>query len=122
MKITSNLTDEAVLAELGARIARLRLERNISQAELGDEAGVGRRTVQRLEAGHSVQSVSLIRVLRVLGLMEGLERLVPEPAPSPLQRLQMAGRARQRASGGRSTAAESETEPWRWSDDHEVTG
>ena len=69
MRITENLTDDAVLAELGARLARWRLEKNLTQAELSDRAGVGRRTIQRLEAGESVQVTSLVRVLRVMGLL-----------------------------------------------------
>jgi transcriptional regulator with XRE-family HTH domain len=116
MSIHDRLTDKAVLTELGERLARWRLERNLSQGAVGDEAGVGRRTVQRLEAGESVQLTSFIRVLRVLGLLESLDRLIPEPTPSPLERLKLAGRERQRAR--RSRPSDSDTEgPWRWGDE-----
>ncbi|HST54288.1 MAG TPA: helix-turn-helix transcriptional regulator [Solirubrobacteraceae bacterium] len=107
MKIDSHLTDEAVLSELGDRLRRWRLARNLSQAEFGAQAGIGRRTVQNLEAGNPVQLPSLIRVLRVLGLLESLDRLIPAPAPSPIERLQLAGRERRRAMrGGASTDAD----------------
>ena len=92
MRIENRLTDEAVLAELGERLSRWRLERNASQADFGREAGVGRRTVQRLEAGEPVQLQSFVRVLRVLGLLDALDQLVPASAPSPLERLRRAGR------------------------------
>ncbi len=102
MLISGQLTDEAVLEELGRRIARARLERNVGQADLAAEAGVGVATLKRLEAGHSVASTSLIRVLRALGLLEGLERLVPEPLPSPIEQLALRGRRRKRAGRPRS--------------------
>ena len=51
MKITKQATDAAVLTELGGRLTRLRLERNLTQAQLAEQAGVSKRTVQRLESG-----------------------------------------------------------------------
>jgi transcriptional regulator with XRE-family HTH domain len=118
MKIDSQLTDDAVLAELGARLAQTRLERNLTQEELGDEAGVGRPAVQRIEAGEPVRVVTLIRVLRALDLLDTLERLVPEPLPSPIERLKRQGRKRRRASGTRSQATPAEERaPWRWGDE-----
>jgi len=117
MRIDTQLTDVAVLKEVGDRLARWRLENNLSQAEFGEEAGLGRRTVQRLEAGQSVQLSSFIRVLRVLGLLESLDRLIPAPVPSPIDRLRLAGRERQRARGRRSSDSESQTEPWVWGTD-----
>jgi hypothetical protein len=37
MKITKQVTDEAILAELGGRLARIRLDRNLTQAQLAAE-------------------------------------------------------------------------------------
>ncbi|HEY1716698.1 MAG TPA: helix-turn-helix transcriptional regulator, partial [Verrucomicrobiae bacterium] len=51
MKLTKQATDETVLAELGGRLTRIRLERNLTQLQLAKEAGVSKNTVQRLEAG-----------------------------------------------------------------------
>ena len=47
MRIDSQLTDDAVLAELGKRLARTRLARNLTQGELAAEAGVERKVVPR---------------------------------------------------------------------------
>jgi putative transcriptional regulator len=116
MKLEDQLTDETVLRELGARLARWRLDRDLSQAEFADEAGLARRTVQRLEAGEPVQLPSFIRALRVLGLLESLDRLVPEPAPSPLERLRLAGRERRRVRHRRTDVDHSDAEPWTWGD------
>jgi transcriptional regulator with XRE-family HTH domain len=117
MKIEANSTDEAVLRELGARLARTRLEMNLSQERLAGEAGVSKRTVERLEAGEPVRSNSLIRVLRGLGLLEPLDRLVPEPLPSPVERLRLQGRRRRRAGTARTARQSTPAEPWRWGDE-----
>ena len=85
MRIQQQLTDETVLRELGERLSRLRLQRNLTQAQLADEAGVERKAVSRVEAGEPVQLVTLVRVLRALGLLDALDAVVPELQPSPLE-------------------------------------
>lgn len=51
MLIGSQLTDEALLAELGRRLKAMRLERgDLTQEQLGLEAGVSTATVARIEA------------------------------------------------------------------------
>ena len=84
MDIEAIGSDRAVLEELGRRLREARLERNLSQAEVADDAGIGRVTLQRMEAGESPSLINFIRVLRALDLLEGLDRLVPEPGPSPI--------------------------------------
>ncbi len=90
-----------MLAELGGRLARVRLARNLTQPELAREAGVGARTVARIESGESTHMTSLVRVLRALGLLGNVDALVPPPTPSPLELLRRQGKVRQRATGRR---------------------
>jgi transcriptional regulator with XRE-family HTH domain len=119
MPFSSTLTDEAVLAELGQRLAQQRLLRNWQQHELANEAGLSLRTLSRIEAGEPSQTINLLRVLRALGLLDNLEALVPPPLPSPMQQLQLQGRQRKRASR-RSRQAPHTAEPnaaWQWGDD-----
>jgi transcriptional regulator with XRE-family HTH domain len=112
-------TDAAVLAELGRRLERQRLERNWTQAEMAAEAGIGRATVQRAERGESVQMTSMIKLLRALGLLAGLDVAVPESIDLPIAQLEREQkRSRRRARGGRGgPPAESADEPWRWGDE-----
>ena len=118
MKLDSQLTDDAVLAELGQRLARVRLARNITQRRLGTEARVGMATIQRLESGESVRLASLIRVLRALGLLGALDSLIPAQAPSPIELLELHGSARRRAERAPDSGPDpGKTRPWRWGDD-----
>jgi transcriptional regulator with XRE-family HTH domain len=112
MKISANDSTEAVLKELGRRIARYRLNSNMSQDTFAREAGVSKRTIQRLEYGYSIQSSNLVRILRVFDLLENLDAVIPEPAPSPVQQVRMQGKIRQRASsrGG----SKDQNRPWNW--------
>jgi transcriptional regulator with XRE-family HTH domain len=109
MRISNSNTDRAVLEELGRRLARTRLERNLTQAQLAHEAGLAPLTVLRLERGEAVRLTSLVRVLRVLGLLDALDRLIPEPTPSPIERIKLQGRRRQRASGTRGAGRRART-------------
>jgi putative transcriptional regulator len=114
MKINDTLSDAAVLEELGQRIARYRLNRNMTQGALATESGVSTPTVQRLENGQSTQASNLIRILRTLHLLENLDALVPEPAISPLQQARMQGKTRQRASSPRKRQTHTR---WTWDTD-----
>lgn len=113
MQITKNSTDQAILSELGERLARSRLGRNLTQAGLAAEAGVSKRTVERMESGESVQLTSFVRILRALGLADKIDVLAPEPSLSPMAQLELKGKERQRASGGKTTAGDS-SKPWTW--------
>ena len=113
MKIASNITDEALLKLIGERLARLRLSKNLTQQQLAEQAGLGLRTVQRLEQGAAATQLSgFVRVCRVLGLVERFESLVPEEAASPMAQLKQQGRKRQRATGKKAVAGT--PKKWTW--------
>lgn len=101
MKFETWTTDQALMAELGRRLARCRLDMAATQTTLAFEAGVSKRTLERIEAGESVQFVSLVRVLRALRLVENLETLAPAGGPRPMELLRMQGRQRRRAPPAR---------------------
>jgi len=111
MMITNRTTDEAVIRELGKRLARHRLERNLTQADLAHEAGVNSRTISLIESGRSTTLGSLVRVLRALDILDALDQMLPASGPSPIEELERAGKVRERASrprrSGDSTSATS---------------
>jgi transcriptional regulator with XRE-family HTH domain len=115
MNISENLTDESVLIEIGRRIARHRLDHQLTQAEMAEQTGVSKRTVERIEAGASAQLQTIIRMLRVLDLLPGLDRLIPEAGPRPMDLLRLKGKTRQRASSARRPGRSGK--PWSWDED-----
>ncbi|MEW8027890.1 MAG: helix-turn-helix domain-containing protein [Candidatus Thiodiazotropha sp.] len=115
MKISDLVSDEAVLAEIGQRILQRRLELQMTQAVLAEQAGIAKRTVERIEAGSSAQMSSMIRLLRVLGLLPGLDLLFPEQLQRPMDLLKRKGKVRRRASTPREKAGKDK--PWRWGDE-----
>lgn len=116
MKIDSNITDEVILAELGERLAQRRIVLHLTQAALAEKAGVSKRTVERVEAGLSAQMESVIRIFRVLDLLEGLDLLIPATTgTTPMDLLKRQGKKRQRASSTRSEKISNQ--PWTWGED-----
>jgi transcriptional regulator with XRE-family HTH domain len=116
MKITKQATDAVILGELGGRLAKIRLEHNLTQAQLATQAGVSKRTVERLEAGAVATQLSgFIRVCRVLNLIERFDLLIPEPLPSPVAQLKSGGKKRQRAST--TKPAKPSAKKWQWGDE-----
>lgn len=116
MKITNLTTDDATLAEIGRRMAEARLAQAMTQAQVALAAGVSKRTVERLEDGGSVQVANLVRCLRALGKLEGLERLLPETPPNPIDLLERHGKTRQRARRDTDDGVGAGA-PWTWGDE-----
>ena len=119
MKVAGLLSDEAILAAIGQRLARLRIERNMTQAQLANEAGVAKRTVERVESGESIQFLTLVRLARVLGLIEDIAQLMPEQKPSPMALLKNKTRQKspQRARSRKPAQHSGQPGEWKWGDD-----
>jgi transcriptional regulator with XRE-family HTH domain len=115
MEISDQLTDTTILTELGDRIGHRRLDLQMTQVELAEQAGVSKRTIERIEAGASAQTSNLVRIFRVLGLLPNLDRMIPATGPRPMDLLRRKGKRRQRASTRR--AEQNADEPWSWGED-----
>jgi len=70
--------------ELGRRIGRLRLSRNLDQRTVAEKAGITRAALQNLEAGRGSSIQTLLRTLKSLNYLDGIEILAPEPMVNPL--------------------------------------
>ena len=117
MKKFQDMSDAAVLQEMGERITQYRLNKNMTQSALAKEVGVSPLTIHRVERGNSTQLSTLIRILRALKLLENLEALIPQPAISPIQQVKMQGKKRKRASSpSEKTKPDA---PWSWGDNAE---
>ena len=113
MKIDKQTSPDAIIFELGGRIARQRIELGITQAEAARRAGVSKRTLERLEAGGDMQLTTLVRLLGVLGLTERLDGLIPAATISPMEMLKHQARPRKRATSKRTIKPK---KPWTWGD------
>ena len=114
MKIDNLSNDDAVLKELGLRIAQARLASQLTQSELAEQSGVSKRTVERIEAGAPAQTDNVVRILRALKLLDNLDKLIPAPEPSPLALLKQQSAMPQRTSKSRKLAAQ---KPWTWDEE-----
>ncbi len=112
MKFEKQFSDELVLAELGQRLMQIRLSQNLTQTEVAAQARVSKHTVERFEAGESIQLTNLIRLCRALGLIENFDKLIPELPLSPIAQLKMRGKVRRRASSAKTT----DESLWSWGD------
>jgi transcriptional regulator with XRE-family HTH domain len=111
--VNYGMSDQAILEDIGRRLKRRRLDRNLTQQEVADRAGLTRTTIGEFERGASSSMLTLIRILRVLGALEELDNFLPESGPSPLQLAKRQGRQRQRASR-RKSADEPDREDPSW--------
>ena len=120
MRIPDLGTDNAIMEELGRRLRQARLARNVSQGALAEEAGVARFTLQRIEEGRSTSTANLIKLLRALDLLEGLDGLVPEGIGRPVDQVRRRSESRQRAGSPRKRPRRKEGDQWQWGDESEA--
>ncbi|HEU4800646.1 MAG TPA: helix-turn-helix transcriptional regulator [Gemmatimonadales bacterium] len=96
-RLSPTSTNDEILAELGQRLQRYRLQQNRTLADVAEQAGVGLRTAARAEAGENPTLATVVKLLRALGRLEALEAFLPEPLVSPIQLAELSGNQRQRA-------------------------
>lgn len=98
--INFSMTDKAIVKELGLRLKQHRLNKDFSQKNIADRAGISITAVQGAEKGETTL-LTVIKVLRVLGMLEELNGFLPEPEISPIAMAKLEGKMRQKASGKR---------------------
>ncbi|WP_415884353.1 helix-turn-helix domain-containing protein [Neptuniibacter sp. QD34_54] len=91
-------SDEAIAKMLAGRIKQRRLELNLTQEAVAEEAGISRSAYQSLELHGTGKITSLIGVLRALNALDEFEQLVPDRPHSPIAILKAQGQKRLRAS------------------------
>jgi transcriptional regulator with XRE-family HTH domain len=109
-------TSTQIEAALCKRLESIRLSRNITQAQLAEEAGVSTRTIGRLEKGQGVSLDTFIRIMMALGIQQGLEALMPDPAVRPIERIGSNAGERKRA---RPIQSSDRRPTWSWGDSEE---
>ena len=109
-------TSDQIQSELGNKLEKIRLARNLTQSQLAQEAGVTVLTLQRLERGLGVSMDTFLRVMIALGLQGYLQTLLPDPSVRPVERVNQHGHERRRARPRKSKA---EKGAFTWGDEQE---
>ncbi len=117
MQLQDYLSDEAILTELGSRLARLRIESELTQEELAHKSGVSKPTVARLEQGMPVQSTTLIRVFRTLNLLSSLDGVIVAESIRPMETLLQQGKKRRRVRKPELKEEPLPKKPFQWGDE-----
>ncbi len=104
---------KAMLSTLGRRLRRARLNANLTQSDLGRQAGVSLKTVRNAEDGQNISLETLILLLHGVGFARDLDLLMADRGPSPIEMAARLGRTRQRATGSRAKAKD-EADTWQW--------
>ena len=94
-------TPKELEAALGRRLRELRIQKNITQADLAATAGIGRRSLVNLEAGRGSTVHTLLATLKALRLPDPLAAIAARPQVQPLAILR-ASAPPQRASRKRN--------------------
>ncbi|WP_078082889.1 helix-turn-helix transcriptional regulator [Microbulbifer mangrovi] len=96
----SQKSPAAIAEALGQRLKQARLNRDLTQIEVAERAGVSRKAVLNAEKGKAQLEV-LVAILQALDLTAQLDSFLPPQPPSPIQLAKLQGKQRQRASGQR---------------------
>ena len=83
-------TPEELQIDLGERIRKLRLARNMDQRTTAGKAGISEKALRNLESGNGSNVETLLRTLKALGSLQGLEMLAPTVSVDPLALLHSA--------------------------------
>ena len=89
--------------QLGERLKRLRLSRNLDQRTTAEKAGISEKALRNLETGRGSTVETLLRVLKALDSLQGIDLLAPEASVNPLDLLRQSKppqRARRRPTEG----------------------
>lgn len=86
----------AILREIGSRLKEYRMRKNLQQKELAENAGISLDTVARMEQGENISFDKLLRILRVLDMLENIELFIPEPPISPILMKKLQGKKKYR--------------------------
>jgi transcriptional regulator with XRE-family HTH domain len=96
-------TVEEMEVDLGEKLKRVRLNKNLDQKTLAARSGVSVRALRNLEGGAGTTVKTLLSVVRALGRETWLETVAPVATVNPLT-LTARAEQRLRATGRRTTS------------------
>jgi len=115
MTLNTSYSNDALLGILGERLTQRRISMSLTQADLAQQAGISKRTIENVENGGSTHLANFVRILRVLGLLDAMMNAIPEPSISPMQMLRFREKTRKRVS--KKMVVREQKKPWTWGDE-----
>ncbi|MFY0683991.1 MAG: helix-turn-helix transcriptional regulator [Balneola sp.] len=105
-------SDTAIIEALGAFIRHHRLQQNITQADLAEQANINRSTLSEFERGTRVNMITFVQLLRALDLLHVLGAFSIQQQISPLElaKKEIQSPQRQRASKSANITEELEVD------------
>ena len=100
------MSNMELIAEIGRRLRKKRLNKNLSQKKLAAISGISRTTISDVENGKMYTVLTLIQMLRGLQSLDEFDAFIPDLGISPLQLSKLNGSARRRASKDKNSAKE----------------
>ena len=91
------MSDAAIVNKIGVFLKNERLNKNKTQAQLANEAGINRWTISQIENGEAITLASLIQILRALGSLQLLEIFSIKNEISPIELAKQDQQKRKRA-------------------------
>lgn len=92
------MSDMAIVRLIGKELQRSRVEKNITQEELGQAAGIDRSFLSQVENGRPSSILTVIQILRALQRLELLVTFIQQPVISPMMVAKMEKEKRIRAT------------------------
>jgi transcriptional regulator with XRE-family HTH domain len=102
IKFSYSMSNKAILQTLGKQIRQMRLNKNLTQTELGKSAGLSRSAISTMENKGLGSMNSFVQIIRTLEKIEILNHFITEAPVSPRQIAKLRGKTRERASGSKS--------------------
>lgn len=108
----NSTSDTTIIQALGAFIRHHRLQQNITQADLSEQANINRSTLSEFERGTRANMITFIQLLRALDLLHVLEVFSIQQLVSPLElaKKETKSTPRQRASKSNNVVEEPEVD------------
>ena len=108
-----DMNDEALLQEVGRRIAFLRRSSRIKQEELAERAGISRYALSRLENGAGgIRLESFLSVLRSLNVLNRMSVVLPRPTLTPIQLVELEKKSQEELPKRIRTRSSSSSRVW----------
>lgn len=84
-----SLSDLAIIQELGKYLKKERMQKNLTQEQLAERAGLDRSTISQIENGRIATLSSFVQILRALEKLDILDVFQVKTQISPLKMLEM---------------------------------